>query len=155
MTVDSVFSSPSEKYGHDSVMLIVCHLHIRKKNFTCWCLHDVVFMCTQLFSEMLTELHSRKDLDEIRDLAKRLAMSFGIDLHRVRKPLVALHTSVRHTSMTNTHGPDVSDRLPVYSVLNLLYFGKTECSFLAQWSSSGSVKETDGTPPTHTSSYSL
>ncbi|XP_029297129.1 cohesin subunit SA-1 [Cottoperca gobio] len=46
----------------------------------------------QLFSEMLTEDHSRQDLSEIRDLAKRLAMSFGIDLHRVRKPLVALHT---------------------------------------------------------------
>ncbi|XP_070769672.1 cohesin subunit SA-1-like [Enoplosus armatus] len=46
----------------------------------------------QLFSEMLTEDHSRQDLGEIRDLAKRLAMSFGIDLHRVRKPLVALHT---------------------------------------------------------------
>ncbi|XP_034454234.1 cohesin subunit SA-1 [Hippoglossus hippoglossus] len=45
----------------------------------------------QLFSEMLTEEHSRRDLDEIRDLGKRLAMSFGIDLHRVRKPLVALH----------------------------------------------------------------
>ncbi|XP_059203008.1 cohesin subunit SA-2 isoform X2 [Centropristis striata] len=45
----------------------------------------------QLFSEMLTEDHSRKDLAEIRDLAKRLAMSFGIDLHRVRRPLVALH----------------------------------------------------------------
>ncbi|XP_078117464.1 cohesin subunit SA-2 [Sander vitreus] len=45
----------------------------------------------QLFSEMLTEDHSRQDLGGIRDLAKRLAMSFGIDLHRVRKPLVALH----------------------------------------------------------------
>ncbi|KAM6952951.1 cohesin subunit SA-2 [Lycodopsis pacificus] len=46
----------------------------------------------QLFSEMLTEDHSRQDLGEIRDLAKRLAMSFGIDLNRARKPLVALHT---------------------------------------------------------------
>ncbi|XP_068571632.1 cohesin subunit SA-1-like isoform X2 [Cebidichthys violaceus] len=46
----------------------------------------------QLFSEMLTEDHSRRDLGEIRDLAKRLAMSFGIDLNRARKPLVALHT---------------------------------------------------------------
>ncbi|CAJ1058981.1 cohesin subunit SA-1 [Xyrichtys novacula] len=45
----------------------------------------------QLFSEMLTENHSPQDLNEIRVLAKRLAMSFGIDLHRARKPLVALH----------------------------------------------------------------
>ncbi|CAL1612852.1 unnamed protein product [Knipowitschia caucasica] len=45
----------------------------------------------QLFSEMLTEEQSKQDLGEIRDLAKRLAMSFGIDLHRARAPLVALH----------------------------------------------------------------
>lgn len=55
-------------------------------------------VCAQLFSEMLTEHRSRQDLAEIRDLAKRLAMSFGIDLHRVRKPLVALHMSVTHVS---------------------------------------------------------
>ncbi|TKS72111.1 Cohesin subunit SA-1 SCC3 -like protein 1 [Collichthys lucidus] len=45
----------------------------------------------QLFSEMLTELHSQQDLGEIRDLAKKLAMSFGVDLRSVRKPLMALH----------------------------------------------------------------
>ncbi|KAM9740869.1 cohesin subunit SA-1 [Menidia menidia] len=45
----------------------------------------------QLFSEMLTESRCQQDLSEIRELAKRLAMSFGINLHRVRKPLVALH----------------------------------------------------------------
>ncbi|XP_051810659.1 cohesin subunit SA-1 [Acanthochromis polyacanthus] len=45
----------------------------------------------QLFSEMLTDNRSREDLSEIRDLAKRLAMSFGIDLQRVRQPLLALH----------------------------------------------------------------
>ncbi|XP_041847127.1 cohesin subunit SA-1 isoform X2 [Melanotaenia boesemani] len=45
----------------------------------------------QLYSEMLTEDPSQHDLTEMRDLAKRLAMSFGIDLHRVSKPLVALH----------------------------------------------------------------
>lgn len=50
-----------------------------------------MFVYVQLFSEMLTEEHSRQDLGEIRDLAKRLAMSFGINLNRVRKPLVALH----------------------------------------------------------------
>lgn len=44
-----------------------------------------------MFSEMLTEDPKNQDLSEIRELAKRLAMSFGVDLHRVRKPLVALH----------------------------------------------------------------
>ncbi|XP_034064022.1 cohesin subunit SA-2 isoform X2 [Gymnodraco acuticeps] len=50
----------------------------------------------QLFSEMLTEDHSQQDLSEIRELAKKLAMSFGVDLHRVRKPLVALHMDGIH-----------------------------------------------------------
>ncbi|XP_036932319.1 cohesin subunit SA-1 isoform X2 [Acanthopagrus latus] len=45
----------------------------------------------QLYSEMLLEDPSRQDHSEIRELAKRLAMSFGINLHRVRKPLMALH----------------------------------------------------------------
>lgn len=40
---------------------------------------------------MLTEDHNRQGLTEIRDLAKRLAMSFGVDLNRVRQPLMALH----------------------------------------------------------------
>ncbi|XP_023144986.2 cohesin subunit SA-1 isoform X2 [Amphiprion ocellaris] len=52
---------------------------------------DVFKHYSKLFSEMLTDNRSREDLPEIRDLAKRLAMSFGINLHRVRKPLLALH----------------------------------------------------------------
>ncbi|KAJ8389253.1 hypothetical protein AAFF_G00121180 [Aldrovandia affinis] len=34
---------------------------------------------------------SLQEFGEIRELARRLAMSFGIDLHRVRKPLVSVH----------------------------------------------------------------
>lgn len=34
---------------------------------------------------------------EIREVAKKLAMSFGINLQPIRKPLIALHQSV-HTS---------------------------------------------------------
>ncbi|XP_034037865.1 cohesin subunit SA-2 [Thalassophryne amazonica] len=45
----------------------------------------------QMFTEMLIEGRGNEDLGEIRDLAKRLAMSFGIDLKIIRKPLVALH----------------------------------------------------------------
>lgn len=44
-----------------------------------------------MFSEMLTEDPENQDPGEIRDLAKKLAMSFGVDLYRVREPLVALH----------------------------------------------------------------
>ena len=64
-----------------------------------------MFVCAQVFSEMLTEDHSQQDLSEIRELAKKLAMSFGIDLHRVRKPLMALHMyeAHTHTSLTHTH----------------------------------------------------
>ncbi|KAM3850030.1 cohesin subunit SA-1-like [Diretmus argenteus] len=45
----------------------------------------------QLFSEMISEKPDEQELGEIRGLAKRLAMSFGTNLHRVRKSLVALH----------------------------------------------------------------
>lgn len=44
-----------------------------------------------MFAEMLTEDPKDQNLGEIRDLAKKLAMSFGVDLERVREPLVALH----------------------------------------------------------------
>lgn len=47
-----------------------------------------------MFSEMLTEDPKNQDLGEIRDLAKKLAMSFGVDLYHVREPLLALHTYV-------------------------------------------------------------
>lgn len=56
-------------------------------------------MCVcQLFSALAPEcVGGGQEFGEIRELAKRLAMSFGIDLHRVRKPLVSLHMSVTHT----------------------------------------------------------
>ncbi|CAL8262557.1 unnamed protein product [Lota lota] len=52
-----------------------------------------VCLCLQqLFSEALSTDSSREELGRIRDLAKKLALSFGIDLLRIRKPLVSLHT---------------------------------------------------------------
>lgn len=48
-----------------------------------------------MFSEKMTVGPKNQDLSQIRDLAKRLAMSFGVDLHRVRQPLVALHMYVK------------------------------------------------------------
>ncbi|XP_068182509.1 cohesin subunit SA-3-like [Antennarius striatus] len=45
----------------------------------------------QLFSEVLAEERSSQNLIEISNLAKKLAMSFGVDLQHIRKPLVALH----------------------------------------------------------------
>ncbi|XP_071314512.1 cohesin subunit SA-2-like isoform X2 [Trachinotus anak] len=71
-----------------------------------------------LFSEMLTEDHSRQDLNEIRDLAKRLAMSFGIDLHRVRKPLVALHTDGIRFAFRDPH--EGEQQLPNVAFLEIL-----------------------------------
>lgn len=51
---------------------------------------------------MLTEGHNQQDFTEIRDLARKLAMSFGVDLNRSRKQLVALHLLVAHFSNTYT-----------------------------------------------------
>lgn len=48
-------------------------------------------LCFQSFLDMLIDGQTRKGLAEIKDLAKRLAISFGVDLNRVRKPLMALH----------------------------------------------------------------
>nr|XP_040031246.1 cohesin subunit SA-1 isoform X3 [Gasterosteus aculeatus aculeatus] len=57
---------------------------VRSARTVCLCLQ-------QMFSEMLAEEPSQQDVGAIRNLAKRLAMSFGVDLRRARKPLVALH----------------------------------------------------------------
>ncbi|KAK0147688.1 Cohesin subunit SA-1 [Merluccius polli] len=52
-----------------------------------------VCLCLQqLFLEVVSTGSSREELGGIRDLAKKLALSFGIDLFRIRKPLVSLHT---------------------------------------------------------------
>lgn len=103
-----------------------------------------MFVCVQLFSEMLMEDRSRQDLGEIRDLAKRLAMSFGIDLHRVRKPMVALHMQVTHASLTNTYTPAPSGYHSVYLILIVLSYS-CEYSFSAFRGnhSSVNVKETN------------
>ncbi|KAG7269026.1 hypothetical protein CRUP_010741 [Coryphaenoides rupestris] len=51
-----------------------------------------VCLCLQqLFSEVVSTGSSREGLADVRDLAKKLAMSFGIDLRRLRQPLVSLH----------------------------------------------------------------
>ncbi|XP_066498043.1 cohesin subunit SA-3 isoform X2 [Hoplias malabaricus] len=39
------------------------------------------------------EQEKEEEMREIRDLAKRLAMSFGVNLQHIRKPLLALHQS--------------------------------------------------------------
>ncbi|XP_068448835.1 cohesin subunit SA-1-like isoform X2 [Clinocottus analis] len=83
-----------------------------------------VCLCLQqLFSEMLTEDHSRQDLIEIRDLAKRLAMSFGINLNRVRKPLVALHTDgVRFAFRAPPEGEEPQSNLGFLEILSEFSF---------------------------------
>ncbi|XP_056133500.1 cohesin subunit SA-2 [Lampris incognitus] len=67
----------------------------------------------QLFSERISNNSSGQDLGEIRDLAKKLAMSFGIDLHRVRKPLVSLHRdgidfAFRNSEQGRLHPPNLA-----------------------------------------------
>ncbi|XP_077588825.1 cohesin subunit SA-1 [Stigmatopora nigra] len=47
----------------------------------------------QLYSEMLTEEVTRRDVDEIKDLARKLTMTFSTNLQQAHKPLLALHRS--------------------------------------------------------------
>lgn len=104
----------------------------------------------QLFSEMLTEDRSRQNLGEIRELAKRLAMSFGIDLHRARKPLAALHMDgIRFAFRASQEGEEELQNVPFLEVLSefsfkllpkgraeLVSFLKSECPETAlSWSS--------------------
>ncbi|KAB5554165.1 hypothetical protein PHYPO_G00047050 [Pangasianodon hypophthalmus] len=44
----------------------------------------------QLYSSLGDEAHD-EEMRDIRDVAKKLAMSFGINLQHIRKPLIALH----------------------------------------------------------------
>ncbi|XP_061581993.1 cohesin subunit SA-2 [Cololabis saira] len=75
----------------------------------------------QLFSEMLTEDRSHQDPTEIRELAKKFAMSFGIDLHRVRKPIVALHMdSIRFAFRRSAEGEEGEEQHPYVPFLEIL-----------------------------------
>uniref|UniRef100_UPI003AB0B83D cohesin subunit SA-2-like n=1 Tax=Centroberyx gerrardi TaxID=166262 RepID=UPI003AB0B83D len=77
----------------------------------------------QLFSEMISEDGSGQELGEIRDLAKRLAMSFGIDLHRVRKPLMALHMDgIRFAFRDPVDGALQHPNLPFLEILSEFSF---------------------------------
>ncbi|KAM9849651.1 cohesin subunit SA-1 [Aulostomus maculatus] len=89
----------------------------------------------QLYSEMLTEDRSRQDIGEIRDLAKRLAMNFGVDQH-ARKPLVALHSegirfAFRHPQEGEEHYPNI-DFLEILSEFSfkLLHQDRTHLATL-------------------------
>ncbi|KAG5853206.1 hypothetical protein ANANG_G00070620 [Anguilla anguilla] len=54
----------------------------------CLCLQQLFSECPRSDGEVQG---SAQEFREIRELARRLAMTFGVDLHRVRKPLVSLH----------------------------------------------------------------
>ncbi|KAJ3587332.1 hypothetical protein NHX12_010930 [Muraenolepis orangiensis] len=71
-----------------------------------------------LFSELVSTGGTRQELGGIRDLAKKLAMSFGIDLLRLRMPLVSLHTDGIHFAF---FGPvEASDKPPNLAFLEIL-----------------------------------
>nr|XP_023659201.1 cohesin subunit SA-3-like isoform X2 [Paramormyrops kingsleyae] len=68
----------------------------------------------QLYSELPWELgeegvYASPEFKEMRELARRLAMTFGIDLHLVRKPLVSLHKDGIQFSL---QGVGETDKLP-------------------------------------------
>ena len=76
----------------------------------CVCVCVCVYM-SQMFTALGDENHSRQEFVELREEARRHAMSFGINLHVIRKPLLALHQCV-HTH-THTH-TQLSDSLTHY-----------------------------------------
>ncbi|XP_030621225.1 cohesin subunit SA-1 [Chanos chanos] len=69
----------------------LCLQQVSKSAYTCTppCVCVVDRLC-EMFSDR-DEQHHAEEMKEIKELAKRLSMSFGINLHRIRKPLLALH----------------------------------------------------------------
>ncbi|XP_048885793.1 cohesin subunit SA-3 isoform X2 [Brienomyrus brachyistius] len=68
----------------------------------------------QLYSELPWELgeeevYASPEFKEMRELARRLAMTFGVDLQRVRKPLASLHKDGIQFSL---QGVGNTERLP-------------------------------------------
>ncbi|XP_066578803.1 cohesin subunit SA-3 [Amia ocellicauda] len=82
----------------------------------------------QVFSELLQEQGSPLDTSspqfcEIRDLARRLAMTFGIDLHLAREPLVTLHKDGIRFALRDPGAPgQPPPQLPFLEVLSEFSF---------------------------------
>ncbi|CAL8271397.1 unnamed protein product, partial [Boreogadus saida] len=83
-----------------------------------------VCLCLQqLFSEVVSTGSSKEELGRIRDLAKKLALSFGIDLLRIRKALVCLHTDgVRFALRDHEEVPGQPPNLHFLEVLSEFSF---------------------------------
>ncbi|KAG5270479.1 hypothetical protein AALO_G00193090 [Alosa alosa] len=55
------------------------------------CAKTVCLSLQQMFTALGDEQHTRQEFVELREVARRHAMSFGINLHLIRKPLLTLH----------------------------------------------------------------
>nr|XP_046151827.1 cohesin subunit SA-2 isoform X2 [Oncorhynchus gorbuscha] len=77
----------------------------------------------QLFSALAPEcVGGGQEFGEIRELAKRLAMSFGIDLHRIRKPLVSLHMDGIRFALREATEVEQPPNLPFLEILSEFSF---------------------------------
>ncbi|XP_062332798.1 cohesin subunit SA-3 isoform X2 [Osmerus eperlanus] len=76
----------------------------------------------QMFTAEVSEEQGAGDLGEIRDLARRLAMSFGIDLQRVRSPLLALHTDGIRFAFREAEDGDPPPNLAFLEILSEFSF---------------------------------
>ncbi|CAB1337489.1 unnamed protein product, partial [Coregonus sp. 'balchen'] len=77
----------------------------------------------QLFSALAPEsVGGGQEFGEIRELAKRLAMSFGIDLHRIRKPLVSLHMDGIRFALREAGEEEQPPNLPFLEILSEFSF---------------------------------
>ncbi|XP_077387251.1 cohesin subunit SA-2 [Festucalex cinctus] len=77
----------------------------------------------QLFTEMLTEGVTSKDKDDIRDLARKLAVTFGNNLEDIRKPLVALHMDgIRFAFKACEEGVEQHPNVPFLEMLSEFSF---------------------------------
>uniref|UniRef100_A0AAY5KN03 Cohesin subunit SA n=1 Tax=Esox lucius TaxID=8010 RepID=A0AAY5KN03_ESOLU len=76
----------------------------------------------QLFSGLALEEWEGKEFGEIRELAKKLAMNFGIDLNRIRQPLVSLHMDGIQFAFRGAAEGEQPPNLPFLEILSEFSF---------------------------------
>ncbi|KAL2088594.1 hypothetical protein ACEWY4_015493 [Coilia grayii] len=77
----------------------------------------------QIFTSLLEEPHTRQHFMELRELARLYAMSFGINLHLIRKPLLALHQQGIRFALHDAQQEDASPpNLAFFEVLSEFSF---------------------------------
>ncbi|XP_062405700.1 cohesin subunit SA-1 [Sardina pilchardus] len=84
------------------------------------CAKTVCLSLQQMFSALGDEQHTRQEFVELREVARRHAMSFGINLHLIRKPLLTFHQDGIRFALRGGGGGEGSASPPNLAFLEVL-----------------------------------